>query len=162
MSLDCSKPILEQNKNDRITHCQMNVHCYCIYMYYQRTHCLKIIHNISSPIKGGQILSSRIKYCYHTLNLLKWGATAVTCCWIPLSIQYCSLGYATNCWYSFLLLHDESHSKSSLSPKNTSYTRTHKQALNTGLFGLLCTTLTIGPLYMYLTNQYITSLWKYM
>ena len=56
----------------------MNVHCYCTFMYYQQS--LQIIYNISSPIKGGQILSSSIKYCYLTLNLLKWGATAVTCC----------------------------------------------------------------------------------
>ena len=65
-------------------------------MYYQQS--LQIINNISSPNKGGQILSSSIKYCYITLNLLKWGAIAVTCRWIPLCIQYfCSSGCPTNC-----------------------------------------------------------------
>ena len=79
-------------------HCMLQNECtlllYIHVLSAKLTNYIKI--NDISPNKGGQILSSSIKYCYLTLNPFKWGATAVTCCWIPLSIQcFCNSGRPT-------------------------------------------------------------------
>ena len=146
MSLDWTKPILEQSNNDRITLQTAKLMCTIVLSAKLMTK------SMSVPIKVGQLQSPSMEYCYLSLNFLN-GEPAYY--WIPPSIPVFSQFRLPNnvlvlisspMWWEALQVKSLVPKNPVLRPMNRPWIQTYWPV------NLECT----GPLY--LTHQYITSL----